>query len=64
MNSIQNEIEKPGLLDEIYQERAIAIILSAACIEAFLNGLGYENYPNEWDKIERNTFRKKVAGIL
>ncbi len=35
-------------LDEIYLERAIAIIMGAACFEAFLNRLGFEKFPKYW----------------
>lgn len=38
-------------LDAIYQERAIAIIMSAACFEAFLNKLGFEKFPEKWKSL-------------
>ncbi|MHB1419895.1 MAG: hypothetical protein ACYCX4_09995 [Bacillota bacterium] len=37
-------------LDEIYQERANAIMAGAACLEAFINGLGYDTYKSLWVK--------------
>lgn len=37
-----------GKLDDIYQKRAIAIIMGAACFEAFLNRLGFEKFPKYW----------------
>lgn len=39
-------------LDEIYQERANAIILGAACLEAFINDLGFEHFPKLWKNVE------------
>jgi hypothetical protein len=39
-------------IDEIYQERANAIILGAACLEAFINDLGFEHFPKLWKNIE------------
>jgi len=46
-------------LDEIYQERAISIILATACLEAFLNGLGFEHFPKLWEKIEKLSLKSK-----
>ena len=46
-------------LDEIYQERATTIILATACLEAFLNGLGYEYLPKLWKKIEKLSLKTK-----
>jgi len=39
-------------LDQIYQERANAVILAAACLEAFINGLGFEHFPKLWGNVE------------
>ncbi|NQE06117.1 hypothetical protein C5S32_09630 [ANME-1 cluster archaeon GoMg1] len=39
-------------LDDIYQERANAIILGAACLEAFINDLGFEHFPKLWKNVE------------
>jgi len=46
-------------LDEIYQERATSIILATACLEAFLNGLGFEHLPKLWKKIEKLSLETK-----
>ncbi len=59
--SITNDTEFAHSLDEIYQERATAIILGAACFEAFINGLGFENYPEVWKQIENLDLKKKCA---
>jgi hypothetical protein len=45
--------ELSAKLDEIYQERATAIILGSACLEAFINSLGYEHFANLWHQVER-----------
>ena len=52
----QGLVEK---LDEIYQERANAIILGAACLEAFINGLGFENFPDLWKNVENLSVEAK-----
>lgn len=52
----QGLVEK---LDEIYQERANAIILGAACLEAFINGLGFENFPELWENVEKLSVEAK-----
>ena len=57
--SIQNDNDLPRHLDEIYQERATAIILGAACFEAFLNGLGFDIFPDIWKQIENLNIKKK-----
>lgn len=59
-NSINNERELAARLDEIYQERAIAIILGATCIEAFINRLLYEQCPKLWKTIERSSKRSSL----
>ncbi|MCE5265057.1 MAG: hypothetical protein LLG97_16185 [Deltaproteobacteria bacterium] len=46
-------------LDEVYQERANAIILGAACLEAFINHLGYDHFPKYWEGIEKLSFMSK-----
>jgi len=52
-SSVKNELELVSKLDEIYQERAVAIILGTACVEAFINGVGFENFPDIWPNIEK-----------
>jgi len=57
--NIKNENDFVHSLDEIYQERATAIVLAASCFEAFINGLGFDNYPDKWKKIERSNLERK-----
>ncbi|MCX5727486.1 MAG: hypothetical protein NTZ28_01340, partial [Nitrospirae bacterium] len=45
--------ESIQVLDEDYGERAAAIVLGAACLEAFTNRIGREACPLLWDRIER-----------
>jgi hypothetical protein len=59
-NSINNERELASRLDEIYQERAIAIMLGVACIEAFINGLLSEQFPKLWELTESLEIRRKL----
>lgn len=40
-------------LDEIYQERANAIVLGAACLEAFINHHGYDTFSKSWESVEK-----------
>ena len=44
--------ERPSVmkLDEVYQERANAIVLGAACLEAFINHHGYDTFPKFWER--------------
>jgi len=51
--SVEDSRELIPKLDEIYQERASAIILGTACLEAFINGLGFEHFPELWRNVER-----------
>ncbi len=48
-------------LDAIYQERAIAIIMSAACFEAFLNRLGFEKFPRYWAARRKEEVKDKCS---
>jgi len=57
--SVKDNKELVPKLDEIYQERASAIILGAACTEAFINGLGFEQFPDLWKNIERISLNAK-----
>lgn len=50
--SAENERDHVRKLDEIYQERAIAVILGALCVEAFVNGLLSEQFPELWELVE------------
>lgn len=58
-NSLNKDIALVDILDEIYQERAIAIILGAVCFEAFINGLGFDQFPSIWKQVERLPTDKK-----
>lgn len=51
-NSAKDDSELIRKLDEIYQERASAIILGQACLEAFINDKGFEHFPKLWKLIE------------
>jgi hypothetical protein len=57
--SVREDTEIVDKLDEIYQERASSIILGAGCIEAFINGLGFENFPSLWESIEKFSLESK-----
>ncbi len=46
-------------LDEVYQERANAIVLGAACLEAFINHLGYDTFAKYWDSVEKLSLTDK-----
>ena len=59
VNSIKSKDEYVNILDEIYEERATAIILGVVCFEAFLNGLGFDYYPEIWKHIEKLDLKKK-----
>lgn len=59
ISNLKTDREIVNKLDEIYQERAISIILATACLEAFLNGLGFEHLPKIWKKIERLSLETK-----
>lgn len=52
ISSVKDDKELVSKLDEIYQERANAVILGEACLEAFINGLGFDHFPKLWDNIE------------
>ncbi len=51
--STQDNQELVTKLDEVYQERASAVISGATCVEAFINGLGYERFPELWKNMEK-----------
>jgi len=50
--SAANQSERLAKLDEMYQERAVAIILGGSCAESFINGLIAEHYPSLWRNVE------------
>ncbi|PKL69038.1 MAG: hypothetical protein CVV28_02675 [Methanobacteriales archaeon HGW-Methanobacteriales-1] len=49
VNSCKDNSELIQNQDAIYQQRAIAVILGIACVESFVNGFGYEYFPNGWN---------------
>ena len=51
--------ELPLKLDEIYQERASSITMGAACLEAYLNTIGNEDFKDLWEDYERVDYLKK-----
>ena len=64
VSSTHGDSELVEKLDEIYQERAIAIIMGSACLEAFINSVGLEHYPNIWNHIERLRIEDKYKVFL
>jgi hypothetical protein len=42
-----------GRLDLVYQERAEAVIMAAACLEALTNRLGAQRHERLWESVER-----------
>jgi hypothetical protein len=51
-------------LDEIFQERASAIILGTACLESFINSIGFEHYPKIWIHMEQMRMEDKYKVFL
>lgn len=47
------------ILDEIHQERAEAIIMAAACLEAVINEIGDTKYNDIWSDIEKLSLNEK-----
>lgn len=52
-SSVKGDRELVQKLDELYQERATAIIIGVACLEAFINSVGFEHFPKVWTHIEK-----------
>jgi len=57
--SVDSDPELVQKLEEIYQERANAIILGTACLEAFINNLGFEHFANLWEHVAHLTLTAK-----
>lgn len=53
VRSAKDDMELVSKLDELYMERATAIILGVACLEAFINAAGYEYFASLWSEIEQ-----------
>lgn len=64
VSSARGGSELIAKLDEVYQERAIAIILGSACLEAFINSVGFEHFPNIWSQIEQMPMEVKYQVFL
>lgn len=58
-NAAHSDGELVAKLDEIYEERATAIILGSACLEAFINSLGFEHFADVWSQIEQLPLKAK-----
>lgn len=58
--SIGNDRQLTVKLDEIYEERALAIITGAACVESLVNSLLMEYFPKVWKLVERLSAREKL----
>ncbi len=51
--SMKNDkYELASKLDKIYQERIVATICGQACLEAFINRLGFDHFPKIWQLVE------------
>lgn len=64
VNSSKDTSELIQNQDAIYQQRAIAVILGMACIDAFVNGFGYEYFPNGWNSKRWNRIVKDKTNLL
>jgi len=53
-------ISHPQILDEIYEERAQAIIMGVACLEAVANEVGKHGYADVWSSLEKLTLNEKL----
>ncbi len=60
-DKIQNSTDNYSIhiLDEIHQERAEAIIMTAACLEAVINEVGDTKYKDIWKSIEKLSLNEK-----
>lgn len=50
----------PHLLDEIYEERAQAIIMAVACLEAIVNDIGNTAHAENWSFLQKLTLVEKL----
>jgi hypothetical protein len=50
----------PHVLDEIYEERAQAIIMAVACLEAIANDIGNTAHTENWSFLQRLTLVEKL----
>ncbi|MBM4801074.1 hypothetical protein HYO24_21985 [Vibrio parahaemolyticus] len=56
--------EHPSQLDKIYEERAQAIIMSAACFEAIANEVGSHTFKSNWVALEKLTPIEKLKLVF
>lgn len=64
VSSARGGSELVAQLDDVYQERAIAIVLGSACLEAFINSVGFEHFPDIWRQIEQMPMEAKYQVFL
>jgi hypothetical protein len=57
--SVKDDRDLVSRLDEVYQERAGAIIMGTTCAEAFINAVGFERFPDLWKGVERISLKAK-----
>ncbi|MNR22523.1 hypothetical protein D3C85_1394810 [compost metagenome] len=53
-------VTHPHLLDEIYEERAQAIIMAVACLEAIANEIGGLTHSENWSFLQKLTLVEKL----
>lgn len=47
------------LLDQVYEERAQALIIAAACLEAVMNEIGNTKHPDVWSSLDKLSVLEK-----
>lgn len=62
--SLDNEIALNSNLDRIYQDRAMAIVSAAMCLEAYVNGIGFDMIQEKYLRIERKPIKYKIQELL
>lgn len=53
-------VTHPHMLDEIYEERAQAIIMAVACLEAIANDIGSQDHTENWSFLQKLTLIEKL----
>ena len=61
--SLDNEIALNSNLDRIYQDRALAIVSASMCLEAYVNGIGFDMIQEKFNKIEK-AIKDKIKELL
>lgn len=64
MSKIKHEMQLVLKLDEIYQERASAVIMGASCLESFINEVGFIHFSDLWETIEKLSLEAKIQLFL